>query len=130
MERKETTKSELTPAQQKAVAALLTTGTITEAAKVAGSARQTLHRWLADPVFQAALREAESEALAALSRRLVTLGESAAAALTDALAPGRDIRDRLRAAEIVLNNLLKIKELLDFDQRLKALEERNEATDF
>ena len=101
MERKETTKSELTPAQQKAVAALLTTGTITEAAKVAGSARQTLHRWLADPVFQAALREAESEALAALSRRLVTLGESAAAALTDALAPGRDIRDRLRAAEIL-----------------------------
>jgi phage terminase small subunit len=114
--------TELTTNQQRALDALLTTGTITEAAKVAGCGRRTLYRWMAEPSFAAALRAAESDALAALSRRLVTMGEAAAAALTDALAPERDIRDRLRAAEIVLNNLLKIKELLDFETRLRALE--------
>lgn len=122
MLRNATEKRALTPAQQRALEALLLAGSITEAATLAGSTRQALHRWLADPAFVAALREAESEALAALSRRLVTQGEQAAAALTDALDPSQGIKDRLRAAEIVLNNLLKLRELLDFEQRLAALE--------
>lgn len=117
-----TGRKELTQAQQRALEALLLAGSITEAATLAGSTRQALHRWLSDPAFVAALREAETQALAALSRRLVTQGEQAAAALTDALDPSQGIKDRLRAAEIVLNNLLKLRELLDFEQRLQALE--------
>jgi len=122
----EANRKELTPQQAKGLAALLEATSISEAAQQSGIHRNTLSRWLADPSFQAALRAAESDALAALSRRLVTLGESAAAALTDALAPERDIKDRLRAAQIVLDNLLKLKELLDFETRLQALEASQE----
>lgn len=123
MNQNATKRKELTTQQRQALAAMLQAGSLTEAAKIAGVNRVTLYRWMADPTFAAALREAESEALAALSRRLVTMGDAAAAALTDALAPGQPIKERLRAAEIVLANLLRIKELLDFEQRLTALEQ-------
>lgn len=126
MKQNETQKKELTQAQQKAVAALLQAPNVKEAAALAAVSRGTLYRWMADPNFATALKAAESEALAALSRRLVVMGDAAAAALGDALAPERDIRDRLRAAQIVLDNLLKLKELLDFEQRLAALEQEQQ----
>lgn len=124
MQQNATKRKELTTQQRQALEALLQAGSLTDAAKQAGVNRVTLYRWLQDATFQAALRSAESEALAALSRRLVVMGDAAAAALSDALAPERDIRDRLRAAQIVLDNLLKLKELLDFEQRLAALEQQ------
>lgn len=122
MVQKSAERKELTTAQQRAMEALLQAGSLTEAAVLAGTHRNTLRRWMAEPAFVAALREIESEALTALSRRLVFLGEQAAAVLADALAPEQDVKTRLKAAEIVLANLLKLRELLDFDQRLAALE--------
>ena len=122
-----TDRKELTTHQRRALEALLVCGSLTEAATLAGSTRQALHRWLRDPAFVAALKEAESEALAALSRRIVSQAEKAMAALDTALAQEQDVRTRLRAAEIVLANLLKLRELLDFEQRLAALEAKSNA---
>ena len=116
------TKKKLTPAQRKAIETLLTSGDTTQAALAAGVNRSTLYTWRALPHFQAALRDAEAEAVASLSRSLAGLSEAAAAALRDALAPSNKITVRLRAAEIVTDRLLKIRELVEIEARLAALE--------
>ena len=58
--------------QESAIAALLCSPTIPEAAKTAGVCERTLFRWLQDPVFQqsyrAARREAVSQAIAGLQK--------------------------------------------------------------
>ncbi len=48
----------LTHKQDKALIALLTEPTITAAAKKAGIGERTLYRWLDDPLFAGALRQA------------------------------------------------------------------------
>lgn len=118
----ETTEKKLTPAQRKAIEALLVSGNTTEAAKAAGVNRVTLYRWRNDPAFAEALRDAEAEALAGLSRSLAGLADGVAAALRDALAPGQKISVRLRASEIVIDRLLRLRELVEVERRLAVLE--------
>ncbi len=116
-------KATLTPRQRLAVEALLKTGSPTKAAETAGVIRQTVHRWMHQPAFAAALAQAETDALAALSRRLVDLGGTAATTLEDAMkydvkAPGA----RVTAASAVLGNLLKLREVVALEDRVAALE--------
>jgi transposase-like protein len=118
------TEKKLTPAQRKAIEALLTTGNVADAAKEAGVARHTLYRWMKQPLFASELREAEAQAVQALSRTLASLGEQAGQALRDALGEGEKITVRLRASEIVTDRLLKLRELVDIEQRLLELEKR------
>lgn len=117
-----TEKKLLTPAQYKAIEALLTTGNVTQAADVAGVARNTLYRWMSETPFTVALRDAEGEAVAGLARRLAGMGNSAASVFFDAMQPNQKISVRLRAAEIVSDRLLKLRELVDFETRLAELE--------
>lgn len=116
------TEKKVTPPQRRAIAALLTTGDTTQAAIAAGVNRSTLYAWRAQPHFQEALKEAEADAVAGLSRSLAGLGESAAQALRDALAPGNKMNLRLRAAEIVTDRLLKLRDLVELEERIAALE--------
>lgn len=116
------TEKNLTPGQLKAIDALLTTGSPSEAATAAGVNRRTLYRWQKEPAFVAALREAEQDAVTGLSRALSGLGDSAAQALRDALSSHQKITVRLRASEIVIGNLLRIRELVDLEERIAALE--------
>ncbi len=51
----------LTPKQRRAVETLLATGEVAAAAREAGVSRDTLHRWLKQPLFGQAVREAEAE---------------------------------------------------------------------
>ena len=109
--------------QKKLIGALLTHATITAACAAAGVGRSTLRRWLTNPVFVSELHYQEQELLQAVSRALLTQAEGANAALSEILTdkanpPGA----RLRAAEIILSNLLRIRELADHEQRLTALE--------
>jgi len=118
------TLGKLTPRQRRAVESLLATGDVTEAAAAAGVVRQTVHRWLDQDAFKAALREGEAAKLEALSRSLVRLGNKAAGALEAALddqtaQPGA----KVRAADVVLARLLQLKELTDLEERLTYLEE-------
>jgi hypothetical protein len=102
---------------------LLKTGNITMAAEAAHVARWTVHRWLHETAFATTLAEAESEALAELSRRLVGLGGKASdaleAAMSDEFAPRSA---RVRAADVVLGHLLRLRELVTLEERVAALE--------
>ncbi len=112
----------LTANQTKAITALLETRTIIEAAQVAGVNARTLHRWLADPAFQQALTEAEDQLIDGTVRRLLGLQEAAMAAMSDALADYTPTPIRLRAAQLVLETLHKLREQRNLSRRLDALE--------
>ncbi|MEZ4614084.1 MAG: hypothetical protein R2867_01020 [Caldilineaceae bacterium] len=114
----------MTPQQRKAIESLLTQGNAVAAAEAAGIHRTTLYRWMKDQAFVDALADAEAEAVKGLSRNLAGLGALATDALRDALERHQKITVRLRAAEVVTDRLLKIRELVDIEQRLEELEAR------
>lgn len=115
----------LTSRQKRAIASLLSTQTISEASGMTGVSTRTLQRWLLDPTFRAELTKQETEALSVVSRRLVTLADVAVETIKDILSD-REIPAgvKLRASEAVLSNLLRLRELVDLDKRLTALEGR------
>ena len=121
--RHDATPQGLSPKQVKAVEALLTTGEVAAAAQAAGVSRATLHRWLAEPIFLAAVREAEARALDDLSRLLVRLGRTAAATLAKAMNdPSAPWATRVRAADAALGRLLRLRELATLEARVAELE--------
>lgn len=115
----------LTPRQQRAVRALLTTPDMAAAAKEAAVSRETVYKWMQVPAFSTALHAAEADALAAVSRRLVRLADTAAttleAAMRDEATP---IATRVRAADAVLSRLLQLRELVTLEERVRELEAR------
>ncbi len=118
------TSPHLTPKQRKAVEALLTTGEVTAAAQAAGVSKDSIYRWLKEPLFLAAVREAEAKALDDLSRLLVRLGRTAAATLAKAMGDaGTPPATRVRAADAVLGRLLQLRELATLEARVAELEQ-------
>ena len=117
------TPGELTGKRRRAVEALLSTGEVSAAAREAGIHRDTLHRWLKEPVFLQAVREAEAAALDELSRLLVRLGRTAAATLAKAMSdPAVPWATRVRAADASLGRLLHLRELATLEARVTELE--------
>lgn len=117
------TRGRLSGKQQKAAAALLSTEEVKAAALEAGVSRETLHRWLRQPVFLEAVRAAEAEALDELSRLLVRLGRTAVATVAKAMAdPGTPPATKVRAADVALGRLLQLRELAQLEARVQALE--------
>lgn len=118
--------SDLTTKQRAAIASLLEGHTQATAAAAAGVGRQTVNKWLSDPAFSAALREGSDGAIRAASARLATLTEHAIAAIAATMAqpttPGAAVR--LRAADALLGQALKIREHADILERLAILEAR------
>ena len=111
----------VTPKQLRAVESLLTTGDKSEAAELAGVKRQTVYKWLKQPDFQQALRDAEAEALQSLSQALTRLGSKATRTLDKSM-DAESETVRVRAADIVLGRLLQLRELIDLDARVAELE--------
>ena len=118
------TENDLKPRQVAAIAALLATGKIPDASTAAGVSTKTVYAWLRQDAFKAELRQAESDALRGLARRLAGLGESAADALKDALDSEQNIGVRLRAADLVLSRVPALFELVNLVDRLERLEAR------
>lgn len=113
----------LSARQRRAVEALRGTGEVTSAAQMAGVSRATLHRWLTEPLFVAAVRSAEAQALDDLSRMLVRLGGTAAGTLAQAMTdPTTPAATRVRAADAVLGRLLQLRELATLEARVNDLE--------
>lgn len=113
----------LTTRQQLAIVALLTTPTITAAAETIGAGEKTLRRWMAEPAFRAALSEAESDLIDAATRRLLQLQNTAFETVSGILDdPNATHTVRLRAAALVLEYLLKLRELRNVERRLVDLE--------
>lgn len=115
--------------QEAAIAAILSTPTITAAAEVAGVTRQTVHRWLNDTEFQAALRAARAQAFDAMLARL----EHGAAEVVEQLhmiatdSSKATPATRVSAARTYLDAAFKAHETLDISARLGRIEEALEA---
>jgi transposase-like protein len=115
----------LTQKQRKAVEALLTTGDVAAAAREVGVSRESLYRWMKQPAFQVAVREAEAAALDELSRMLVRLGRTATGTLAKAMTdPAAPWPTRVRAADAALARLLQLRELATLEARVTELEQR------
>lgn len=120
----------LSPAQHRALRALLTARTIADAAVTAGLNESTVRRYLAEPGFGRAYREQQRILLSETTATLQRIATDAVAAIEDTLSP--DIEDgnlRLRAARTALEFLMRateterrIREQEDLEERLEALE--------
>lgn len=112
----------LTPKQHRAIAALLSTGSVREAAQQAGVGERTLYSWLSDDAFRAALESAQADLVATHVAALVgELGRNRQAMI--------DLRDnaqhestRLRAAIALDDSLRQWRSLAEFERRLTELE--------
>jgi len=109
--------------QQRAILALLSTKNVAEAAARAKVGERTLWRWLGEPMFRVQLAGAEADMLDAATRRLLQLQEGAIETVQAIMQDSEaNASVRLRAAQAVLDYLLKLRELRNVEQRLTALE--------
>lgn len=110
--------------QRKAIAALLSSRDVRTAAAVAKVGARTLYRWLAESEpFRAALAEAEGNLIGEATRRLLSLAGDAVDVLEQVLSdPKATNYERLRAAQLTLDVLLKLREAMALEQRLAELE--------
>lgn len=111
----------LTPQQRRAIRALLTCKTLQDTAKTTQVSERTLYRWLQDSDFRTALFAAEGELIDGVTRRLLRLQDGAIDVL-DTLLIAESDSVRLRAAQTILEHLLRLRELRDIESRLAALE--------
>ena len=120
-------RKKLTAKQEAAVIALLTARSVEEAARTTDVPARTLHRWLQEPLFQAACRKARRADSAQADTRLLQAKGPAVSTLlrimVDAKAPAAT---RLRAADSVLNHVRQALEIEDVEARLAALEQAAE----
>ena len=122
--------TQLTAKQSRAIGALLSCRTVADAAERAKVGKRTLDRWLTDPVFKARLAAAEGELIDAATRRLLQAQSLAIGTLEDILQdPKVAASVRLRAAQVVIDAMLKLRELRSIEDRLRALEEAAHAKD-
>ena len=109
--------------KEQAIAALLFHRNVEEAARAVGISSNTLLRWLKDPEFDAAYREARR---AASRESIARLQDALGAAVTTVLKIMVDSNvpagTRLRAAEIVLDQATKAIEIEEIDERVTELE--------
>ena len=115
----------LTPKQVRAIAAMLQSKDVRDAARIANVSERTLFRWMKDDAFRSAMKEAESQAIAQVMRRLSNLCALALDVLEKEMESDLAKESvRVRAADVVLAKVHTFKELNDFDERLAALESR------
>jgi hypothetical protein len=122
------TNKKLTPKQIRAIEAMMTSPTVRGAAQVAGIGHSTLYRWIEEPAFAEALREAKEQAFARVMTALTAAAEKAVEVLRTILddeeaaeKPGASIR--MRAVRVALDSMLRSHDLIEVEQRLRRVEE-------
>lgn len=121
----------LTRNRRRAIEALLCTATVAEAAARCGLGARTLHRYLADPEFTAALARRQDAVLAGAVAGLSALTTEAVAGARDALrvlaaeakGGGVDAARLGRLALAILAERRKQAEVEDLTRRVARLEE-------
>lgn len=110
--------------KDEAIAALLTQRNIDEAARSVGIAPNTLLRWMKEPEFDRAYRDAKR---AAFGQSISRLQQGTSAAVTtllkimlDSSAPASV---RVRAADSIFNHAAKAIEIEEIEARVTALEQ-------
>jgi hypothetical protein len=105
--------------REQAIAALMTYGTVEQAAKKAKVGYRTLKTWLSDPAFQAQYREARKDFLERTTARLLGLCDRAVEALERNLTAAK-ASDQIRAAVAVLVQTVKGVDSLDLSERVAS----------
>ena len=115
--------------REQAIAALLTQRNVEEAARSVDIGVSTLLRWLKEPAFREAYREARRAAFGQAIARLQQASGAAVSTLlkimVDANAPHST---RVRAADSVLDHSAKAIEIEDIEARVAELERAAEAS--
>jgi transposase-like protein len=115
--------------QEEAIAALLTQRNIDEAAKTIGVAPNTLLKWMKEPGFDAAYREARR---VAFRQSVARLQQASGAAVSTLLKVMLDINaphsTRVRAADSVLDHAAKAIEIEDVEACVAGLERAVESS--
>ncbi len=119
--------SGLTAKQERAIAALLSESSIAAVAKQIGVTDRTVYRWLEEPAFAEAYRQARQQVVQQALVRVQALTSNAVMVLEavmteDGVPPGT----RLSAAKVALEYAVKAVELEDLTARLTRLEEMYE----
>jgi len=116
-------KGNFTRKQEKAIAALLTTDSVSQAANVAGVGERTLYRWLQEPVFLEQYRKARKTALDQAISTLQERSNAAARALVD-IVEDQEMppSTRVAAAREIIQASIKGVERDDFEAKLEWLE--------
>jgi len=114
----------ITRNQKRAIAALLKYPTIEQVAEAIGVNPRTVFRWLNDADFRLELSQAEGEALDRISRRLLVLGDKAINAIESVIDNPQyeGAANKRLAAALILDQLLKLRELRNIETRLSDLE--------
>jgi hypothetical protein len=100
---------------------------VDEAARAVGVPARTLWRWLKEPEFDKAYRQARRAAFGQTIARLHQASSNAATLLMKVIADGdAPASTRVRAADIVLDKAAKAIELEDIEARLAQLERASE----
>lgn len=122
-----TGEKELSPRQVNAIAALLSEPTLEKAAEKVGVSKRQLQRWLDDPYFKAELKATQAQAIDAACMQLAGAASEAIGVLKEIMndpMPAKGAGSRVRAAAILLESLIRLKQFAEFDTRLAILEER------
>ena len=109
--------------QEQAITALLTEPTVAEAARTAGVSESTVRRWLHDSKFRNAYRAARGELLEHTLARLIQASEKAIAKLEVNLDCGKPSIE-VRAAAVILRELIRARELVDLGELIQEQEGR------
>ncbi|MFF3461005.1 hypothetical protein [Streptomyces sp. NPDC002619] len=105
-----------------ALLALARGATSEEAAReAAGVSGRTVRRWMEDPDFQTDVRDTRTELLQHAVGQLAAGAVEAVTTLREALKDA-DGRNRVQAARTLLDAVLSLRESLDLEERLAALE--------
>src|SRR5713226_6081617 len=113
--------------KEQAIAALLTHRNLEEAARATDVAPNTLLRWMKEPEFDAAYREARRLAYGQSIARLQQAASAASSTLLKVMVdPNSPPSCRLRAADSVLSHAAKAIEIEDIEARVSELERATE----
>jgi hypothetical protein len=116
----------LTTPQRKALQALADGATRNQAALLAGRTPRTLNRWIQDePAFSSALKASTDRAVGDAGRRLAALLDEAVNVLIDIMTrPDVPYHVQLRAVDVAISSLIRLREHGALADRVAALEER------
>ena len=94
-----------------------------QACRQSGRSKSTAHKWLKQPAFRAALKQAQDEAFADGITRIKGNVTKAVDVLVERL-ESQDNQIRIRAAENVIEYAVKLNHNDELERRIAALEER------
>jgi transposase-like protein len=119
----------LSPKQIDTLSHILGAKSYDEACRQAGITRVTLYKWLKEPSFKSELDDLHDQLLSEAVDRLKKSATKAVDVLDNLLLRDDCPAVQRAAANDILNQLAKFKEILEFKQRLETVEARlNNAT--